>query len=427
MNDFITIISDQKDELRVSSKWISRQKESAINLDSDLAQIVIGVRRSGKSTLCMKRLLESGVNFAYVNFDDERFLDLSPQELNDVLSALYRVYGNFTHLFLDEVQNIKGWHLFVNRLLRQGIKMILTGSNANLLSSELSTHLTGRYNQIELYPFSFSEFCDYHQTEKTSLSTKAQALRMRLLDEYMERGGFPELLSENSSDDYIPSLLHAILFKDICKRYKIRYPDVLERLANILLDNYCQEISYNKIAKTLNVSSVHTVQRYIDYLSEAYLTCNAFKFSFKSMQRQTNRKAYAIDPTFVLQRGNTIMLENKGWMIENIVYLELRRRFHKETQSIFYIRQTDFEVDFVVSESSHILQLIQVTYNWSTPSAKQIRRELGGLTKGSTLTHCNNLLLIIYDGQEGSIDYEGKSINIIKAANWLSGDLTLNP
>ena len=419
MNDFVTIISDQKEELILSPKWVNRQKESAINLDSDLAQIVIGVRRSGKSTLCMKRLIESGVNFAYVNFDDERFLDLTSQELNNVLSALYRVYGNFTHLFLDEVQNVKGWHLFVNRLLRQGIKMILTGSNANLLSSELSTHLTGRYNQIELYPFSFSEFCDYHQTNKDSLSTKAQALRMRLLDIYMKKGGFPELLSENSSDDYIPSLLHAILHKDICKRYKVRYPDVLERLANVLLDNYCQEISYTKMAKSLEVSSVHTIQRYIDYLSEAYLTCNAFKFSFKSMQRQTNRKAYAIDPTFILQRGNTIMLENKGWMIENIVYLELLRRYSKETQSIFYIRQSDFEVDFVVSESSHTLQLIQVTYNWINPSVKQLRRELGGLIKGSNLTQCNSLLLIIYEGQEGQIEYEGKSISIIKAANWL--------
>lgn len=419
MNDFVTIISDQKEELILSPKWVSRQKEYAINLDSDLAQIVIGVRRSGKSTLCMKRLIESGVNFAYVNFDDERFLDLTSQELNNVLSALYRVYGNFTHLFLDEVQNVKGWHLFVNRLLRQGIKMILTGSNANLLSSELSTHLTGRYNQIELYPFSFSEFCDYHQTNKDSLSTKAQALRMRLLDIYMKKGGFPELLSGNSSDDYIPSLLHAILHKDICKRYKVRYPDVLERLANVLLDNYCQEISYTKMAKSLEVSSVHTIQRYIDYLSEAYLTCNAFKFSFKSMQRQTNRKAYAIDPTFILQRGNTIMLENKGWMIENIVYLELLRRYSKETQSIFYIRQSDFEVDFVVSESSHTLQLIQVTYNWINPSVKQLRRELGGLIKGANLTQCNSLLLIIYDGQEGQIEYEGKSISIIKAANWL--------
>lgn len=419
MNDFVTIISDQKEELILSPKWVSRQKESAINLDSDLAQIVIGVRRSGKSTLCMKRLIESGVNFAYVNFDDERFLDLTSQGLNNVLSALYRVYGNFTHLFLDEVQNVKGWHLFVNRLLRQGIKMILTGSNANLLSSELSTHLTGRYNQIELYPFSFSEFCDYHQTNKDSLSTKAQALRMRLLDIYMEKGGFPELLSGNSSDDYIPSLLHAILHKDICKRYKVRYPDVLDRLANVLLDNYCQEISYTKMAKSLEVSSVHTIQRYVDYLSEAYLTCNAFKFSFKSMQRQTNRKSYAIDPTFILQRGNTIMLENKGWMIENIVYLELLRRYSKETQSIFYIRQSDFEVDFVVSESSHTLQLIQVTYNWINPSVKQLRRELGGLIKGANLTRCSSLLLIIYDGQEGQIEYEGKSINIIKAANWL--------
>lgn len=122
MYDFITIISDQKEELRHSSKWITRQQENFINLNSDLAQIIIGVRRSGKSTMCMKRLLESGVSFAYVNFDDERFVDLAPRELNEVLSALYRVYGDFTHLFLDEVQNIKGWHLFVNRLLRQGIK-----------------------------------------------------------------------------------------------------------------------------------------------------------------------------------------------------------------------------------------------------------------------------------------------------------------
>lgn len=420
MNDFVTIISDQREELVASPKWISRQQEAAIDLESDLAQIVIGVRRSGKSTLCMKRLLESGVNFSYVNFDDERLMGLSPQKLNDILSALYRVYGNFTHIFLDEVQNVRGWHLFVNRLLRQRIKVVLTGSNANLLSGELSTHLTGRYNQIELFPFSFSEFCDFNHTDRTSLSTKAQALRMRLLDTYMQKGGFPELLNGSTSDNYIPSLLHAILFKDICKRYKVRYPDVLDRLANILLDNYCQEISYNNIARMLNVSSVHTIQRYTDYLSEAYLTCNVFKFSFKSIQRQTNRKTYAIDPTFVLQRGNTIMLENKGWMIENIVYLELCRRYNKETQSIFYIRQVDFVVDFVVSEASHVTQLFQVTYNWINPSSKQLKRELGGLVKGEKLTHCQSLTLIIYEGEEANIEYEGMNINIVKAANWLS-------
>lgn len=291
-----------------------------------------------------------------------------------------------------------------------------------MLSSELSTHLTGRYNQIELYPFSFSEFCDYHQTDTTSLSTKAQALRMRLLDRYMEKGGFPELLNKDRTDNYIPSLLHAILFKDICKRYKVRYPDVLDRLANVLLDNYCQEISYNNIANTLGVSSVHTIQRYIDYLSEAYLTCNVFKFSFKSIQRQSNRKAYAIDPTFILQRGNTLMLEDKGWMLKNIVYLELRRWYIKETQNIFYIRQSGFEVDLIVSETSPILQLIQVTYNWINPTAKQLRGEPGGLVKGSNLTHCKSQTLIIYDRLEGRIEYEGKSISVVKASNWLVAD-----
>lgn len=423
MTNYISIISDQKEEINtatVNTTWIERKQEKQIDLDSPLAQIVIGVRRSGKSTLCMKRLVNSKVAFAYINFDDERLIGTKVEELNDLLSALYRVYGDFTHLFLDETQNIDSWHLFVNRLLRQGLRIILTGSNANLLSGELSTHLTGRYNQIELYPFSFAEYCTLHNTDLTSLSTKAQALRMRLLDEYMLKGGFPEIQYHIASDNYIASLLHAILFKDIAKRYQIRYTDVLEKLSNLLLDNYCQEISYTKLAKSLNVSSVHTIQRYCEFLAEAYLTCNISKFSFKSILRQSNRKAYAIDPAFILQRGNTLMAENKGWMLENIVYIELCRRYSKETQSIFYMRQPDFEVDFVVTESNHTQQLIQVTYNWLSPSAKQIRRELGGLIKGSLLTRCDSLLLIIYDGQETTSEYEGKTINIVKASNWLS-------
>ena len=423
MIDYVSIVSDQREEINrttTNAQWIDRAQEQLIDLNSSLAQIVIGVRRSGKSTLCMKRLAKSGVHFAYINFDDERLFEIKTDKLNDLLSALCRVYGDFTHLFLDEIQNINGWHLFVNRLLRQGIKVVLTGSNANLLSGELSTHLTGRYNQIELYPFSFAEYCTLHDTDLTSLSTKAQALRMRLLDEYMLKGGFPEIQYHIASDNYIPSLLHAILFKDIAKRYQVRYTDVLEKLSNLLLDNYCREISYTNLAKSLEVSSVHTIQRYTEFLAEAYLTCNISKFSFKSMQRQINRKAYAIDPAFILQRGNILMLENKGWMLENIVYIELRRRYSKETQNIFYLRQSDFEVDFIITESNHTQQLIQVTYNWISPSARQIRRELGGLVKGSLLTRCDSLLLIIYDGLETTTEYEGKTINIVKASNWLT-------
>ena len=159
MKDLKRILSNQKAELDLVDleALCSRKEEQEIQLNSKLAQIVIGVRRSGKSTLCMKVLMQSGVHFAYVNFDDERLQKVGVEELDVILQELYAIYGSFTHLFLDEVQNIDGWHLFVNRLLRQGIKLVLTGSNANLLSGELSTHLTGRYHQIELYPFSFSE------------------------------------------------------------------------------------------------------------------------------------------------------------------------------------------------------------------------------------------------------------------------------
>lgn len=114
----------------------TRKEEQEIQLNSKLAQIVIGVRRSGKSTLCQKVLLQSGVHFAYVNFDDERLQRVSAEDLDDILQELYAIYGAFTHLFLDEVQNVSSWYLFVNRLLRQGVKLILTGSNANLLSGE---------------------------------------------------------------------------------------------------------------------------------------------------------------------------------------------------------------------------------------------------------------------------------------------------
>ncbi len=149
MSDFLTILTDQKEELeRVSSlAAVSRKEESMVNLDSNVAQVVIGVRRSGKSTICQKAILKSALPFGYVNFDDERFGELTSKDFDLILKTLYRLNGEFNILFFDEAQDIKGWHLFVNRMLRSGMKVVLTGSNANLLSGELTTYLTGRYNQ----------------------------------------------------------------------------------------------------------------------------------------------------------------------------------------------------------------------------------------------------------------------------------------
>ena len=391
-----------------------------MNLNSKLAQIVIGVRRSGKSTMCTKHLMESGVNFAYVNFDDERLDGMVADDLNDMLATLYRIYGSFTHLYLDEVQNIAGWHLFVSRMLRQGIKVVLTGSNANLLSSELSTYLTGRYNQVELLPLSFAELCTLKGIDRHSYSTKSVAFRQRLLDEYIDHGGLPEIYTDDVSDSYMPSLIHAIVYKDVCVRYKVRYPDVLWQMANMLLDNFCQEVSLGSLAKQLNVSSVHTVKRYVEYLAEAYLICHVPKFSFKSAVRQTLGKVYAIDPAFVTMRGQTIVRRQEGWMIENIVYLELRRRYHLATQSIYYLKQPDFEVDFVVCEAGHVIRLVQVTYNWKSSSVKQYNREAGGLIKGSRFTSCTSLTLVVGDGAHATIEKDGLTIEVIPASSFLS-------
>lgn len=177
----ITLFSDQKEELALHdpSLLCERMEEGQLSASSALAQVVIGVRRSGKSTLCEKFLRQQGVSFAYANFDDDRLIALQPSDFDNVLDALYQVYGDFKYLFLDEVQNIEGWQLFVNRMLRQKIHIFVTGSNSKLLSSELTTHLTGRHNRVELYPFSFAEYASVRGVELNALSTKIYPKRSK--------------------------------------------------------------------------------------------------------------------------------------------------------------------------------------------------------------------------------------------------------
>ena len=166
----LQILLDQREELNylVQDNYVERPEAKLFEFDSKLAQVVIGVRRSGKSTLCHMALIKRDVKYGYVNFDDDRLASLTVDELNDVLQTLYVIYGTeIKYLFFDEIQNVDGWHLFVNRLLRMGLHVFVTGSNAKLLSSELTTHLTGRYNEIRLYPFSFKEFCQARNIDTT--------------------------------------------------------------------------------------------------------------------------------------------------------------------------------------------------------------------------------------------------------------------
>ena len=423
MRNLQTILEDQRQELlRTDLKsLLSRKEESKIDLNSKLAQVVIGVRRSGKSMLCQKVLLESNVRFAYVNFDDESLADIQVSELNDIVETLYNIYGDFTHLFIDEVQNAPRWPLFVNRLLRQGLHLILTGSNANLLSDELITHLTGRYNEIRLYPFSFEEYCRIKNVDILGQHTKAIGLRGHALKEYLMDGGFPETINEELDKTvYTKTLLDTIIKKDICKRYKVRYPASLRQVADTVLDNFCQEINFDDIRKTYAIRSVQTVKNYVSYLSNAYLTRIIHKYSFKSVERQTNLKEYIIDNAFISNRDNALQPENMGWRLENVVAIELLRRQKYADEQLYYLRESNrYEVDFVRTQASKVQELIQVTYDFSNPSTKLFNREVGGLTKASKKTHCDNLTLVVMFGETGTLTHNGKSILVINAVDWL--------
>lgn len=413
----LLIVADLKDEFysKDARAFCSRAEEKQITLNSRLAQVVIGVRRSGKSTLIEKVLLESGMRPAYLNFDDERLVSLVASGLNELLEAVYVVYGEFDCLFLDEVQNVEGWPLFVNRLIRQGIHLFITGSNSKLLSGELATHLTGRHNRIELYPFSFAEYCSYKNVDVHSFSTKASALRQKALYEYLTEGGFPELFNETNKRGYVSSLLDAIINNDVARRFRIRNVEVLRNIATYIADNIAQEFKPAVVGDLFGISN-HTAENYYQHLKEAFLFVGIHKFSYKSKERIRNEKVYAVDTALASFRSDKVSFENWGWHLENVVFVELLRRCRPQFLDIFYYRDQSFEIDFVIVKNGAVEQLIQVSYDTSKP--KTMERETKALLKGARKFNCHNLLLITMTAEQ-QIQSDGEMILVVPATKWL--------
>ena len=400
-----TVLLDQKNELKnwKNEAFCARYEEGLLDLSSPQAQVVIGVRRSGKSTLCLQALAKSGVEFAYVDFDDERLAEVGTAGLNDVLEVLYKIYGDFHYVFFDEIQNIEGWPLFVNRLLRSMMHVVLTGSNAKLLSNDLATHLTGRSSETSLYPFSFSEFCALRNIDTTLRTTKGTALLRKTFDDYMQQGGFPELMQVSSAGRYVSNLVENILHRDIEQRYNIAYPAQFENLAHHLLNISPCIISTTELAETFGFGSIHTVRNYIDYLKQAYVLVGVKKFSPKSRVRIVNDKIYAVDVAMMNRRENAFAGENLGWRLETIVLIQLMRRAKCENLDVYYLAERSGECDFVLCDGNRVVQCIQVSYDISSPKTR--KRELAGLMLAHHKTGCNNLLLLT------DHDYEDLSVN----------------
>ena len=418
INVYKQVLLDQQKEKSdiLLEKLTARREEAYFDLNSHLAQIVIGVRRSGKSTLCHKILKQNDINYAYVNFDDERLYNLKTEDLNTLLEALYMVYGDFKYLFFDEIQNAPSWFLLVNRLLRQKVRLIITGSNAKLLSSELSTHLTGRYNQIELFPFSFSEILEYKNIPADDDSTMGIALRKLTFEEYMSQGGFPELFEVKNKKAYIRNLFNSIIMRDIKQRFSVRYPESLRKMADYLTDTLCAEINYQSLAKQFSFGSAHTAENYVGYLRLAYLLIGLQKFSFKSRVRISNEKNYVIDTAFISTAKEGFSEQNFGWRLENIVCIELFRRRNQTLHDVYYYKN-GYEVDFVLVSDNTVIELIQVSVDIS--AQKTFNRETNALIRAGVELRCTNLTLITLN-EDRSYAVNNQIINIVSIIKWLN-------
>lgn len=390
-----------------------QQTEAEKFIASPLIKVITGPRRAGKSVLTL--LLLKDKNFAYLNFDDEQLLEKFNEDA--VLQALAEVYPGFDYLLLDEIQNLKHWDLWVSKLYRRGINLLITGSNAKLLSSEMGTLLTGRYLEIEVLPFSLTECFRFKHQSWTAEMPDERARQMLQVEDYMHYGGYPEIInSREITESYLSSLFDSIVLKDIAKRYKIRKTTELYQLATYLVSLFCNEFTYSSLKDDLNFSSKSTLQKFCDYLQQTYLFFYLPRFNNKlKLMQKAPQKVYVVDNGFLASSAFQTS-ENKGRLLENLVFLELQRRKNKAGDTIFYYRsRNNRETDFVVRDNFHIKQLIQVCYDMS--GKKTAKRETDSIIECADELKCDDLLIVTWN-QEDITEKDGKTIRLVPYFKW---------
>jgi len=384
-------------------------------LSSNLIKLITGPRRAGKSVFALQLL--SSKDFAYLNFDDE--LLLSSFDEDAIMQALLEVYPQFQYLLLDEIQNVPHWEMWVAKLYRRGINLVITGSNARLLSSEMATMLTGRYVQIEVLPFGLKEVLAFRQVGQSAETPVQKANLMLQMEDYIVYGGFPETLALRSiTRNYLSALFDSVLLKDITRRFKIRNSNELYNLATYLLSNYGNPFSLSQLVDDLSLGSKATAQKFCSYLEETYVFFYLPRFNNKfKLMRKAPLKPYIVDNGFIAARAFELS-PNKGRLLENTVMVELIRRGYKQGQSLFYYRsRNNKEVDFVCRKGTQVEHLIQVSYDVKTP--KTLKREISALLECAGELHCDNLLLLTWD-EDKTVEQDHQSIKLIPVWKWMT-------
>jgi predicted AAA+ superfamily ATPase len=387
--------------------------------------VITGVRRSGKSFLAkqiIKEIIkEVGrknsliVNFEEVSFDeklDEKFLIKVWDAYKEIVKPEKRPI-----IVLDEIQRVTNWERFVRTLQEKNeAKIIITGSSAKLMSEELATLLTGRTIDLKVFPFSFQEFlCLKNIKAETKLEILARRDEiLKLLREYFEFGGFPEVILEEREEikkAILKKIKEDIIFQDVVRRFKIKEIEKLERLSNFYTSNMASPITFNKVSKFLKLP-VKTVEKYSKNLETSNLFFFVKRFSF-SLKEQENspRKVYLID-NGIFTVSAFKLTENYGRMLENLVAVELKRR----GKEVFYYKSNNKEVDFVVKNARYAEKIIQVCYDISEYGARE--REIKSLIKASESLKCKDLLIITWD-LEDEIKVENNRIKFLPLWKWL--------
>ncbi len=406
------VIYDQRNSVNKKKKRVVRKLSETL-ISNDEILIISGVRRCGKSTL-LQQIREKQIDKDfYLNFDDERLIHFTVDDFQILYELFSELFGEQHTFYFDEIQNVVGWERFVRRIYDAGNKVFVTGSNANMLSRELGTRLTGRYCRHVLYPFSFQESLDFFDiTYDTSdlYITENKVRIKRKFTNYLLSGGFPAYLKENS-DNYIHSLFENIIYKDVIVRNKLTHEREIKELVHFLASNPATLSSYNSLTKVIDVKNPTTVKNYIDFMQDCYFLFQINKYDVSLKKQLHNpKKIYFID-NIILRKIGFSFSDNTGRLLENVVFIELKRR----EKDVYYHYEKN-ECDFVLRRGTHITEAIQVCHVFENEATKQ--REITGLLDA---LDCYNLKegLILTSDTEEELTINQKQIRIMPVWKWL--------
>lgn len=404
------LVLTQKETFLSRDPGVPREAALSRLTKSSAIVVITGIRRCGKSTL-LRQISDLYPGFLYINFDDDRLMDFTVADFPDLMLVFEKTSPGTKVLFIDEIQNVPGWERFIRRIHDEGYKVFLTGSNANLLSAELGTRLTGRYQKITLFPFSFREFLAFKAIGTGPVTEKKKAAILAAFDAWLEGGGFPEYL-KYGDPEYLKRTYDDILYRDIISRFGIREVTGFKKLAHYLVSNMANPQTYNALKNTLGFKSVVSVRDYAGFLEEAYLIFEIYRYD-PSLKKQHvhEKKFYCIDTGM----RNAVAFRfsgDRGRLLENLVLIELLRR-----NTTVYFSKNPGECDFVTEDRGRITGAFQVCFELTGENRE---RELTGLRCALRTHGLGSGTLLTYNHEETIADGDA-TIQVLPAWKWLTG------